>query len=86
MDDFRDLREKVMAWIHATGGLIMGVLVFVILFFKSAVGQSNPAAQGGSYDRQTYRRRRVLFPHRQGDFARERKVATVHLVKPYWDC
>jgi hypothetical protein len=54
MDDFRDLREKVMAWIHATGGLILGVLVFVILFFKSPAGQSNPAAQGGSYDRQTY--------------------------------
>jgi len=25
MDDFRDLREKVMAWIHATGSVTSGV-------------------------------------------------------------
>jgi len=50
MDDFRDLREKVMAWIHATGGLILGGLVFIILFpivllFMFSFGNSSGAAR-----------------------------------------
>ena len=50
MDDFRDLREKVMAWIHATGGLILGGLVFLILFpimlhFMFSFGNSSGAAR-----------------------------------------
>jgi|GEM_PF-6040935 hypothetical protein len=32
MDDFDDIREKVMNWILATGGLVLGILVLVILF------------------------------------------------------
>jgi hypothetical protein len=31
VNDFDDLRQKVTAWIHATGGLILSGLVFVIL-------------------------------------------------------
>ena len=44
-------REKVMAWIHATGGLVLGILVFVILFptilaFMFAFGNAGGTAGG----------------------------------------
>jgi hypothetical protein len=49
MNDFDDIREKVMAWIHATGGLVLGILVFVILFpimlsFMFSFGNSSAAS------------------------------------------
>ena len=50
MDDFDDIRAKVMNWIRATGGLILGALVFIILFpimlrFMFSFGNSGGAAR-----------------------------------------
>jgi hypothetical protein len=48
--DFEDIRQKVMAWTPATGGLILSGLVFVILFpiilkFMFDFGNSGGAAR-----------------------------------------
>jgi Trk-type K+ transport system membrane component len=50
VNDFDDIRQKVMVWIHATGGLILGGLVFVILCpiilkFRFDFGNSGGAAR-----------------------------------------
>ena len=50
MNDFDDLRERVMNWIHATGGLVLGILVFVVLFptilaFMFAFGNAGGTAR-----------------------------------------
>ena len=50
MGDLDDLRERVLSWIRATGGLILGGLVFIILFpimlhFMFSFGNSSGAAR-----------------------------------------